>query len=169
MIVVVMGVSGVGKTTIGSELARRMKCAFADADDYHSAANKQKMHAGIPLTDEDRLPWLQSLNRLLRGFAARGQNVVLACSALKDSYRSLLQDGLTITWVYLKASPEVIRERLRQRHGHFAGEALLRSQFSTLEEPGNATIVDADRPVEAVVQDILKRILPLEQTPKQAN
>jgi len=155
MIVVVMGVSGVGKTTVGSKLAERLRCEFLDADDYHSASNKAKMHAGIPLTDEDRLPWLQTLNRLLREHEQLQRCAVLACSALKDSYRDLLETGVPIRWVYLKGSPDVIRERLLERHGHFAGETLLTSQLATLEEPTNALIADANLPVEKVVEGIL--------------
>ncbi len=156
MIVVVMGVSGVGKSTVGSELAARLNCEFLDADDYHSAENKAKMHAGIPLTDADRLPWLQTLNRLLQEHERQQKSAVLACSALKDSYRDLLETGIHIKWVYLKGSPEVIRERLQERHGHFAGETLLTSQLATLEEPANAIVVNADQPLE----DIMKQLLP---------
>ena len=156
MIVVVMGVSGVGKSTVGGELAARLNCEFLDADDYHSAENKAKMHAGIPLTDADRLPWLRALNKILQEHEQQQKSAVLACSALKDSYRDLLETGVTIKWVYLKGSPEVIRERLLERHGHFAGETLLTSQLATLEEPANAIVVNADQPVE----DIMKQLLP---------
>lgn len=158
MIVVVMGVSGVGKTTIGSELANRLSCEFLDADDYHSAENKAKMHAGIPLTDADRLPWLQTLNRVLQEHEHRQQCAVLACSALKDRYRELLETGVTIAWVYLKGSPEVIRERLHDRNGHFAGETLLTSQLATLEEPANAIVADADQPVAEIVEWLIPRL-----------
>lgn len=158
MIIVVMGVSGVGKSTVGSELAQRKGCKFIDADDYHSAENKRKMHAGIPLTDEDRLPWLQTLNEVLRKFADQQQCVVLACSALKDSYRELLGNGISPIWVYLKGSPETIRERLTDRHGHFVTGSLLSSQLATLEEPANAITVDADPDPATIVDEILRRI-----------
>jgi gluconokinase len=158
MIVVVMGVSGVGKTTVGSELAARLQCEFLDADDYHSPANKAKMHAGVPLTDDDRLPWLQALNKVMQDHEQRHRCVVLACSALKDSYRDLLETGVTIRWVYLKGSPEVIRGRLLERHGHFAGETLLTSQLATLEEPVNAIVADANQPVAKIVEGILSRL-----------
>ena len=158
MIVVVMGVSGVGKSTVGGELAARLNCDFLDADDYHSAENKAKMHAGISLTDTDRLPWLQTLNKLLQEHEQQQKSAVLACSALKDSYRDLLETGVTIKWVYLKGSPEVIRERLQERHGHFAGETLLTSQLATLEEPANAIVVNADRPVEDIMNQLLPRL-----------
>ncbi len=158
MIVVVMGVSGVGKSTVGSELAAKLNCEFLDADDYHSAENKAKMHAGIPLTDADRLPWLQTLNRLLQEHERQQQSAVLACSALKDSYRDLLETGIHIKWVYLKGSPEVIRERLQERHGHFAGETLLTSQLATLEEPANAIVVNADQPWEGIMKQLLPEL-----------
>jgi gluconokinase len=116
------------------------------------------MHAGIPLTDEDRLPWLRSLNGVLREFASKQQSVVLACSALKDSYRAILQDAVPVVWVYLKGSPEMIRQRLHERHGHFAGEVLLGSQLATLEEPKDAMAIDADQPVDVVVEQILRRV-----------
>ena len=158
MIVVVMGVSGVGKSTVGGELAARLNCDFLDADDYHSAENKAKMHAGIPLTDADRLPWLQTLNKLLQEHEQQQKSAVLACSALMDSYRDLLETGVTIKWVYLKGSPEVIRERLQERHGHLAGETLLTSQLATLEEPANAIVVNADQPVEEIMNQLLPRL-----------
>jgi gluconokinase len=158
MIVVVMGVSGVGKSTVGGELAARLNCDFLDADDYHSAENKAKMHAGIPLTDVDRLPWLRTLNKILQEHEQQQKSAVLACSALKDSYRDLLETGVTIKWVYLKGSPEVIRERLLERHGHFAGETLLTSQLATLEEPANAIVVNADQPVEEIMNQLLPRL-----------
>lgn len=158
MNVVVMGVSGAGKTTIGSELAKALGSEFLDADDYHSAENKAKMHAGIPLTDADRLPWLQTLNKVLQERNQQQRSVVLACSALKDTYRDLLETGVEIKWVYLKGSPEVIRERLQERHGHFAGETLLTSQLATLEEPRNAIVADADQPVSEIVKHILSQL-----------
>jgi len=158
MIVVVMGVTGVGKTTIGSAVAQHFSWAFEDADAYHSASNIEKMSHGIPLTDADRIPWLESMHRMLQGYAAGGHSVVLACSALKDSYRDLLGSDLTVTWIYLKASPEVVRERVEHRHGHFAKEDLVKSQFETLEEPRDAMIVDADRTPEEILQDIVSRL-----------
>ncbi len=158
MIVVVMGVSGSGKSTLGAELARRLQCQFLDADDYHSAANKQKMSAGIPLTDADREPWLETLHRVLVEFDERKENVVLACSALKQAYRDTLSGGLKIYWLYLKSTKEKIRERLHQRHGHFAGEALLDSQFATLEEPTNAIVVHDEGDLNTVVDKALSQL-----------
>jgi len=158
MIIVVMGVTGVGKTTIGSALAQRLGSAFEDADAYHSAANIEKMSHGIPLTDADRIPWLESMHHMLAGYLATSHSVVLACSALKQEYREILGKDLAITWIYLKASPEAIRERIEHRHGHFAKEDLLKSQFETLEEPQDAMTVSADGTPEEILQDILARI-----------
>ena len=158
MIYIVMGVAGVGKTTIGVALAQRLQIAFEDADKYHSAANIEKMSHGIPLTDADRMPWLEAMHRMLVGYQRSGNSVVLACSALKDDYRVILGADLAVTWIYLKASPEVIRERIEHRHGHYAKEDLLKSQFETLEEPKDALIVDASRTPEEIVADILKKI-----------
>ena len=158
MIIVVMGVTGVGKTTIGSALARQLGCAFEDADAYHSATNIEKMSHGIPLTDADRIPWLESMHRMLKEHNDAGTGVVLACSALKQEYRDLLDKDVPITWIYLKGSAEVIRERIEHRHGHFAKEDLLKSQFDTLEEPADALVVDVDRTPAEIVQDIVARI-----------
>lgn len=164
MIVVVMGVTGAGKTTIGSALAQHYSWAFEDADAYHSAANIEKMSHGIPLTDADRLPWLESMHRMLAGYAAGGHGVVLACSALKQEYRELLGTNLRVTWVYLKVSTAVVKERVEHRHGHFAKEDLVKSQFETLEEPSDAMIVDANRTPEEILQDICSRLGEAERT-----
>jgi gluconokinase len=158
MIVVVMGVTGVGKTTIGSELARRLNCAFEDADSYHSAANIEKMAHGIPLTDADRIPWLEAMRAMLGRHAAEGLSVVLACSALRQSYRDILGKGLNVSWIYLKASAEVIRQRIEHRHGHFAKEDLLRSQFETLEEPKDVLVVNAELPEEQVAAEAMQKL-----------
>src|SRR5271154_1847242 len=117
MILLVMGVTGSGKTTIAKLLADRLGWLFLEADDFHSPANKQKMHAGIPLTNEDRIPWLQSIHQDLLCQHEQGKNVVFACSALKEEYRHLLQAGLPVKVIYLKGSYELIRARLHARHG----------------------------------------------------
>jgi gluconokinase len=158
MIIVVMGVTGVGKTTIGSALAQRLGCAFEDADAYHPAANIEKMSHGIPLTDEDRLPWLEAMRAMLCRYSSANKGVVLACSALRQSYRNILGAGLMVTWIYLKASAEVIRERIEHRHGHFAKEDLLKSQFETLEEPKDVIVVNAEPPEEQVVAEAMNKL-----------
>jgi gluconokinase len=158
MIIVVMGVTGSGKTTIGNLLAARLAWQFADADDFHSAANKQKMHQGIPLTDADRLPWLAAIHDQIAKWVALKQNAVLACSALKRNYRQLLWNGPEVHFVYLKGSYELIAERLRARKGHFANEHILAGQFRDLEEPSDAVAVDIGASPEKIVNEICRRL-----------
>jgi gluconokinase len=156
MIVIVMGVTGSGKTTVGRALAEALGAAFLDADDYHPPANVAKMRAGTPLTDEDRRPWLARLNEVLREHAARGAAVVLACSALKASYRAvLLQDLPGARLVYLRGTRETIAARLAARKGHYMNPALLDSQFAALEEPADAIAVDIEGESREVVAAIL--------------
>src|SRR5215471_17242160 len=154
MIVVLMGVTGSGKTTIGELLARRSNAVFADADDYHPAANKQKMAAGHPLNDEDRQPWLETLNKLMRGWYEVAQSGVLACSALKQKYRDTLAAGLphdALTFVWLDTPKEIIAGRLAARHHEFMNPNLLQSQFDTLEPPADALRIVNDRAPRQVV------------------
>src|SRR4051812_13570583 len=142
-LVVLMGVSGSGKSTIGRTLARQLGWSFHDADDYHPAANVSKMHRGIPLTDADRVPWLEALARLIDGAGARGADIILACSALKRAYRDFLHGSRgPVSYVLLDASPELIRRRLLARRGHFMDPNLLASQFELLEVPEDAVRVD---------------------------
>jgi len=165
MIVVLMGVSGSGKTTIGTLLAERTGAVFADADDYHPAANKAKMAAGHPLNDEDRQPWLEALNKLLLGWCDAGKSGVLACSALKEKYRVTLSQGLAeseMRFVLLNGPKELIAERLAARHHEFMNSALLDSQFATLELPKDALRIEVDREPEQIVDQILEQI-PLAQ------
>jgi carbohydrate kinase (thermoresistant glucokinase family) len=158
MITVVMGVSGVGKSTVGAELARRLHSDFVDADDYHSPENIKKMSEGNPLTDEDRQPWLQTLHRLLLDYQATNKDVVLACSALKQKYRDLIGDQLPVTWIYLKSPEADIAERLAHRHGHFANPKLLHSQMEILEEPTNAITVMAHGNPSDEVNQVLEQL-----------
>jgi gluconokinase len=158
MIVVVMGVTGSGKTTVGILLAQRLGCEFADADDFHSAANKEKMHQGIPLTDADRIPWLEAMHARLLQLAAEKRNAVLTCSALKQSYRELLLRGIDARLVYLKGSYELIRQRLVARKGHFADEHILAGQFADLEEPTDALVVDISPTPDAIVGEVCSRL-----------
>jgi gluconokinase len=158
MIVLIMGPTGSGKTTIGSLLAQQLGWMFADGDSFHSAANVQKMSHGIPLDDADRDPWLKSIHDAMVRWVAEGQNVVLACSALKRTYREKLYNGPEVRLVYLKGSYDLISRRLASRHGHFAGESILADQFAILEEPENAIVVDAGSSPEEIVAEIRKRI-----------
>ena len=161
MIIVVMGVSGSGKTTIGKLLAEREGAVFADADDYHPIANKEKMHAGHPLNDEDRQPWLERLNVLLRDWHERGQSGVLACSALKESYRQTLSAHMpagAVHFVLLEGSRELIAQRMQRRHHEFMNAKLLDSQFATLEQPKDAVRVKNDRSPDDVVAEIFEKL-----------
>jgi gluconokinase len=158
MIVIVMGVTGSGKTTVGEMLAQRLGSEFADADDFHSAANKDKMHRGIPLTDADRMPWLASIHDYLAKENGEGRSVVLGCSALKRSYREMLREKLSVRLVYLKGSYEVIDAHLRKRKGHFADDKILAAQFADLEEPTDAIVVDVRLKPEQIVEEIYKQL-----------
>ena len=156
MIIVLMGVTGSGKTTIGQKLAEVLACPFYDADVFHPAANKEKMGRGIPLTDADRLPWLQTLHAEMTEWKKQKPKTVLACSALKQKYRDLLSAGLEVRWIYLKGNPETIRQRIKGRQGHFAGTPLLASQFADLEEPQDAIVVDVQEDPARIVNGILQ-------------
>lgn len=152
---IVMGVSGAGKTTVGTLLAEALGWEFHDGDDLHPAANKSKMHRGIALTDTDRAPWLRAVRRLIESMLASGRRGVVACSALRQSYRDeIAGDSPLVKFVYLKGSRELLRSRLRARAGHFINPALLQSQFDTLEEPRDAIVVDVAPTPEAIVREI---------------
>ena len=166
-LIILIGVSGSGKTTVGKQLAARLNWQFQDADDYHSAANQAKMQQGIALTDADRLPWLRSLQDAIAAWSHAQRPTVLACSALKASYRHSLQSALSpdipLTWVYLKGDFETIKRRLQQRQqsepDHFMNPGLLHSQFDTLEEPQQAIQIDIrqsspDSTIEEILQFI---------------
>src|SRR5450432_723470 len=167
MIILVMGITGSGKTTVGQLLAERLHWEFADADDFHSAANKEKMHNGVPLTDADRQPWLLAIRDQIWRWIAAKKDAVITCSALKQEYRDLLLspgeghaavDAREIKIVYLRGSYEVIAERVRARTGHFAGEELLSSQFAALEEPRDAITIDVNQTPEQIVDEALRRL-----------
>jgi gluconokinase len=149
-----MGVTGAGKTTIGTLLAEELGWEFADADDFHSAVNKEKMSRGIALDDADREPWLEAIRAALLQWSSERRNVVLACSALKSSYRERLEIGPEVKFVYLKGRYETIYERLLSRHGHFATETILKSQFEALEEPADAIVVDVAKTPEEIEREI---------------
>jgi|HubBroStandDraft_5_1064220.scaffolds.fasta_scaffold69178_3 gluconokinase len=158
MIVVLMGVTASGKTTIGTKLAALEQWEYAEGDDYHSDANKAKMHAGIPLTDADRAPWLASLHEVLLGWHRNGTSGVLACSALRQAYRDELSAGIPgaeLRFVLLEVPRAVLEQRMAERKGHYMSPALLDSQIATLEMPRDAIRVAGDLPPDEVVQKIM--------------
>ena len=159
MFYVVMGVSGTGKSTIGKLLSDRTGWNFYDADDFHPITNIVKMKGGIPLTDEDRLPWLQKLEQLITHSLQSDRPGILACSALKSDYRQILRNGRSeVVFIYLRGDYECIQTRILQRTGHFMSSDLLRSQFDTLEEPEDAVVIDVSQSREAIVEEILDKV-----------
>lgn len=155
-ILILMGVSGSGKTTIGKLVSGKLGWPFYDADDFQPKDNLAKMAQGLPLNDRDRRPWLLAIHDLLVGLAARGGRAVIACSALKRDYRDLLCAGVGCArFVYLKGEFAILRERLERRQGHYFKAALLGSQFEIIEEPEDALTVNVDNPPEVIAESIL--------------
>jgi gluconokinase len=159
---IVMGVSGSGKSTIGEKLAQRLGWNYEDGDKFHPASNVAKMSAGQPLTDEDRWPWLQAIANEIDRVCDAGQHIVIACSALKRAYRDVLMHGRgDVRIIYLKGTEELIANRLALRKGHFMPPGLLSSQFKTLEPPDaseNPVTASIDAPVETIVDDIIHQL-----------
>ena len=157
MVVILMGVTGAGKTTVGKLLAQRLGWHFADADEFHSAANVEKMSRGIPLDDRDRAPWLKAMHEAIVRWNSAGKNVVLACSALKHSYRDQLR-GPGVQFVYLKGARDLVLQRLDHRRGHFATASILDGQFRDLEEPKHALTVNVEDTPEGIASEIVKKL-----------
>ena len=157
MVIILMGVVGAGKTTVGRLLAEKLTWRFADADDFQPPSNVEKIRNGIALNDNDRAPWLRALRQAIDGWSMTGENVVLACSALKQKYRDELR-AVSVRFVYLKGGRELILKRLSTRHGHFASESILDSQFADLEEPRDAVTVTVDNAPEAIAEEIIDKL-----------
>ncbi|VWC71013.1 thermoresistant gluconokinase [Burkholderia lata] len=161
MILIVMGVSGAGKSHIGEMLAKRLSCSYTDGDAFHSAANKAKMRHGTPLIDEDRWPWLQSIRTAIEDKQRTGSTAVFTCSSLKRSYRNALSCGNhDVRFIYLKGSLEVLRARLNDRRGHFFDPSLLENQLDTLEEPAphEAITIGIELTPDQIVDHVLRNI-----------
>ena len=157
MVLVIMGVVGSGKTTVGTLLSGKLGWRFADADDFHPAENIAKIREGIPLTDSDRAPWLAAMRTAIQEWEKEGKDVVLACSALKRSYREELRAG-DVHFVHLQGEARLIADRLHARRGHFATDSILESQFADLEEPTDALGVNIDRTPAAIVDEIIDKL-----------
>ena len=165
MVIIIFGVSGAGKTTVGELLARELAWHFFEADDFHSPANIEKMRRGVPLTDEDRRPWLENLRELIKRRVAANENAVLTCSALKRVYRKHLRVSAEVKLVFLRGDYALVAEQLRHRRGHFMNPGLLRSQFVDLEEPQpeeEVLTIELGRPPDALVEEIKTKLQPSE-------
>ncbi|HTW45703.1 MAG TPA: gluconokinase [Acidobacteriaceae bacterium] len=163
MIAILMGVTASGKSTIAAELVKLTGWEFAEGDDYHSEANKQKMHSGIPLTDEDRAPWLASLHEVIAGWVHNGKSGVMTCSALKQSYRDVLTAGIpkkAYRFVLLDVPLDVLRARIKDRPSHFMNPDLLQSQLDTLELPQDALRVEECGEPRDIAKNILSQLAP---------
>lgn len=159
---VVMGVAGSGKSSVGEALGRRLGWRYEDGDSFHPEANVAKMHAGTPLTDEDRWPWLQAIAAEIERCRQAGEHIIIACSALKKAYRDVLVHGRDdIRMVFLNGSHDLVADRLSHRKGHFMPAALLDSQFATLEPPSpeeRPVTVSIDAPIELIVDRVLQQL-----------
>jgi len=156
MIIIMMGVAGAGKTKIGLQLAHELGWSFFDGDDFHSEANRAKMAQNIPLTDEDRSSWLLSLRELIFQNIQGAKSIVLACSALKDSYRNVLAVNEQVTFIFLRGTFEQIETRLQQRTGHYMSAKMLAGQFDILEEPKNTMTIDVTLTPQEIISIIRK-------------
>jgi len=159
MVIVLMGVCGCGKTTVGKAMSDQLGWPFYDADEFHSAANVAKMEAGQPLTDEDRLPWLQDMANSIDRWTQQRQDAILACSALKSSYRQMLREGQPeIQFVFLTGDQALLEQRMANRKDHYMPAQLLESQLETLEEPVDALVMDFDQPADQIARAICQAL-----------
>jgi gluconokinase len=156
MVLILMGVAGSGKTTLGKRLAARLGCPFFDADDFHSPANRDKMASGQPLNDQDRADWIRDLSKAVLVWNEARPLTILACSALRQSYRDALGKGGAVLWIYLKATFALASRRLEGRQNHFFNPALLESQFKVLEEPEDAWMVDVSPNADTIMDKLVE-------------
>jgi len=157
--IILMGVSGCGKTSVGYNLSKKLAWPFFDGDHFHPEENVAKMSAGQPLTDQDRLPWLKTLHDLLKDHLQRGTSLILACSALKEEYRQILSSGISnVVFVHLQGDFGLIHARMRARSEHYMKPEMLRSQFASLEPPKNGITVKVDQSLEGITAQILKEL-----------
>lgn len=164
LIIIVMGVSGSGKTSVGRQLADELNCSFYEGDNLHPDSNVAKMAQGIPLDDMDRWPWLQKIRALITDLHQNDQTAVISCSALKQSYRDYLQSPQKpVQFIYLKVDFPVLQQRLNQRSDHFMPDSLLDSQLAALEEPSTALWINANRSLNQITDDIHSRLNTLTQ------
>ncbi len=158
MVLIIMGVSGSGKTTVGKILSNKLGWIYFEGDEYHPKENVEKMSAGIPLNDDDRKPWLLKLRSIIEDALSHEKNIVLTCSALKKSYREILKVNDDVKFVYLKGSYDLIELRMLQRKNHFMKPGMLKSQFETLEEPEDAITISIDSELNVIIESIVKMI-----------
>lgn len=159
MIIILMGVSGAGKTTIGRSLAAELGWPFFEGDDFHPSENINKMMRGEPLSDQDRRPWLEELHRLIVRLTQQQRSALISCSALKQAYRDYLKIGAQVRFIYLKGPPNLLRQRLKQRQRHFMQANMLESQLNILDEPQDALTIDTDQPLERILQIITEALI----------
>ena len=158
MVLIIMGVSGCGKTTIGKMLSTKLNWKYFEGDEYHPPENIEKMKNGIPLDDSDRQPWLLTLRSIIQDSQDKKVNIILTCSSLKESYRKILKINNEVKFVYLKGSYGLIEKRMNERKDHFMKPGMLKSQFDALEEPTDAIIVDIDNSLENILIQILNKL-----------
>lgn len=157
--IVLMGVSGCGKTALGKILSQKVNASFIEGDEYHPSSNINKMSNGIPLDDNDRLPWLMILRDLISEHIAQDKPLIMSCSALKEKYRQILRgENNNIVFIYLRGSYDMIYTRMQKRTGHYMKPGMLQSQFDALEEPLDAITVDIDRDIDSIVQDVIEKL-----------
>ena len=158
MVLIIMGVAGCGKTSVGKMLSERLGWKYYEGDEYHPKENVEKMSQGIPLNDEDRMPWLLKLRTIIEDSLKNGANIILSSSALKEAYRKILKVNDDVKFIYLKGSYELIESRMKLRKDHFMKPGMLKSQFDALEEPSDAIVIGIDQSLKEIRENILQKI-----------